>query len=329
MAHVGSPLPGRVADVKVRAGDSVQNGAVLLILESTELGEAQSDYLQKRTMAAVTASAIEIAKSAFERGKALFEKNEGISLGELQKREGELKAAQGTAQAARAALIAAENKLRLLGMDDKAVAEVVESGRTNPRFALFAPISGRVVERKVTIGELAAPDKDSLIVLADMTTLWVIADVPESMIGDAAIGAKAVIRGAASAGDFEGTVSFISASLDPTTRSAQVRIELKNPPPALKPGMFAQAEIWASPPSDAKAVLAVPEKAVILLDGGPAVFVPVEGEPNTFAKRAIRAGPEIAGMIPVLRGLKEGEQVVVNGTFILKAELGKSSDEGE
>jgi cobalt-zinc-cadmium efflux system membrane fusion protein len=214
-------------------------------------------------------------------------------------------------------------------MDDKAIAEVVESGRTNPRFVLTAPISAQVVERKATIGELASPDKESLFVLADMGVLWVIADVPESMIGDVEIGAKAVIRVGASAEGIKGAVSFIAPSLDPTTRSAQVRIELKNPPAILKPGMFAQAEIAAKAEADAKAVLAVPEKSVIWLDGHSVVFVPVAGERNTFAKRVIRAGPEITGMIPIIAGLKEGEAVVVSGAFIFKAELGKGTEEGD
>ena len=67
----------------------------------------------------------------------------------------------------------------------------------------------------------------------------------------------------------------------------------------------------------------MPDEAVQTVEGGPAVFVPVEGEANTFAKRAVTVGPAVGGMVPITSGLKEGEQVVVSGTFILKAELGK------
>jgi len=67
----------------------------------------------------------------------------------------------------------------------------------------------------------------------------------------------------------------------------------------------------------------VPEEAVQTVEAGPAVFVPVEGEPNTFAKRAVGVGPAVSGVVPITSGLKEGESVVISGSFILKAELGK------
>jgi cobalt-zinc-cadmium efflux system membrane fusion protein len=95
----------------------------------------------------------------------------------------------------------------------------------------------------------------------------------------------------------------------------------------LKPGMFAQVEIVATDPANPEAapMVAVPDEAVQTVEGGPAVFVPVKGEPNTFAKRAVTVGPSVGGLVPILGGLVEGEEFVVAGTFILKAELGKGS----
>src|SRR5262249_35022500 len=121
MAHVGCVVSGRVTEIKVKQGDKVKRGDPLLIVESPELGEAQSDYLQKRAAVTTAQSAVEIAQSAYDRGKKLLEESQGIALTEVQKRDGELKAAQGALKAAKSAVTAAENHLHLLGMTQSMV----------------------------------------------------------------------------------------------------------------------------------------------------------------------------------------------------------------
>jgi cobalt-zinc-cadmium efflux system membrane fusion protein len=324
MAHVSSAVQGRASEIKVRVGDVVKKGDELLIVESPSLGEAQSDYLQKRTAVAVATSAVDPSRDASERAKKLYDQNQGIALGEVQKRTAELKAAQGALQTAEAAATAAENKLHLLGMDQKSVEALLASKEINPRYVIRAPIAGQVIEREVTLGELVAPEKEALMVLADPSTLWVIADVSESRLRDVAVGAAARVRiGAVGDEPVSGKVSFIAPSLDPDTRTVQVRIEVQNGNGKLKPGMFATAAIASSQAAAGDAVLSVPDEAVQTVEGGPAVFVPVEGEPNTFAKRAVGVGPTVGGVVPITSGLKEGESVVISGSFILKAELAK------
>jgi cobalt-zinc-cadmium efflux system membrane fusion protein len=324
MAPVGSAVQGRASEIRARVGDLVKKGDELLVVESPTLGEAQSDYLQKRTAVVVARSAIEPARDAADRAKKLYDSSQGISLGEVQKRSAELKAAEGALQTAEAAATAAENKLHLLGMDQKAVADLVASKEINPRYVIRAPIGGQVIEREVTLGELVAPEKEALLVLADPTTLWVIADVPEARLRDVTVGAGAQIRvGAIGDEPVAGKVSFVAPSIDANTRTAQVRIEVPNGNGRLKPGMFATAVLAASHEATGQAVLSVPDAAVQTVEGGPAVFVPVAGEPNTFAKRAVNVGAAVGGVVPITSGLKEGEPVVVSGSFILKAELGK------
>lgn len=325
MAHVGSAVSGRATEIKVRVGQEVKKGDELLIVESPELGEAQSDFLQKRTAVMVTASTVEPAKSAAERARKLYEQSQGIALGEVQKRESEVKAAEGALQTAQAAATAAENKLHLLGMEQAAVQALIQSLEINPKYMIRAPISGQVTEREVTLGELVSPEKEALLVLANMDALWLIADVPELRLNDVQVGSKAAARINALLNEpVSGTLSFIAPTLDASTRTAQVRIEVANAERKLKPGMFATAEIISSSGETSAPVLAVPSDAVQTVEGGPAVFVPVEGEPNTFAKRAITIGTPVGGMIPVTSGLKAGDRIVIAGTFILKAELGKS-----
>jgi cobalt-zinc-cadmium efflux system membrane fusion protein len=331
MAHVGSPLRGRAVEVKVRLGDLVSVGQELLVVESPDLGEAQADFLQKKTAVQTAAPAVELAKIAWERGKGLLEQSQGISLTEVQRREAEYKAAMANVKAAEAAAMASENKLHLLGMQQSEVAVLAATGEIAPRYAIKAAIDGQVVQREVTLGELVSPERDSLMVLADTRTLWVLADVPEGKLRGVAVGAKAwVTTGTATDGGshkFEGTVAFIAPLVDPMTRTAQVRIEVPVAELNLKPGMFAQAEIVlaALDGTEPAPIVAVPDEAIQSVQGGPAVFVPVPGELNTFVKRPVTIGKSVGGLVPIAGGLVEGEPYVAAGTFILKAELGKGS----
>jgi cobalt-zinc-cadmium efflux system membrane fusion protein len=330
MAHVGSPLPGRVAELGVRLGEIVNKGDVLLVVESPELGEAQSEFLQKRILAQTSVAGVELAKNALDRATRLYEENKGIALDEVQKREVEFKTAQAVYQTGRSAAVAAENKLHLLGMDQAAVEKLAETGEVNPRFTIVAPLPGRVVEREVTLGELVNPEKEALIVLADTTTLWVLADVPEARLPEVAIGALAWLKsGAVNGHKHEGTVSYISPMVDPRTRSAEVRIAVQCDHGTLWPGMFVQVEVTAAARGnpDSPPVIAVPEDALQTVEGLPSIFVPVANEPNTFARRPVTIGKPVAGLVPVYSGLVEGESFVAAGSFILKAELGKASAE--
>jgi cobalt-zinc-cadmium efflux system membrane fusion protein len=323
MAHVGSPVKGRAVEIKARIGESVKKGADLIVVESPELGEAQSDLLQKRTAVTVVQSAVGPARESYERAKALFDENGGISLAEVRKRLADWKTAEGGLETAKAAAHAAENKLHLLGMSQPELETLLKSGEVNPRYVLHAPIGGTVIEREVTQGELVNPDRDALLVLADMSTVWVWVDVPEARLGEVRVGTEAKVMTAAAKETFTGKITQIAPQIDPAARTGRIRVEVANGEGHLRPGMFARAELVVG--SDAsEAVLAIPEEAVQTVEGAPAVFVPVDGEENTFAKREVKIAKAVGGMVPVMSGLKEGEKFVAAGSFILKAELGKA-----
>lgn len=330
IAHVGSPLPGRVVELRVRLGDAVQKGDTLLVVESPELGEAQSDFLQKQIAAKTAVATVDLAKNALDRATRLYEQNKGIALDEVQKREVEYKAAQATVRAAEAAAMAAENKLHLLGMNQDATNTLRETSEVNPRFPIVAPIAGQVVEREVTLGELVNPVKEALLVLADVDILWVLVDVPEARLPEVAVGAAAWLNaGSLDPHRHEGQLAYIAPMIDPRTRTASVRVAVRCEDRSLKPGMFVQVEISSTDRNnpDPPPVVAVPEEALQTLDGQPVVFVPVPDEENTFAKRPVTVGKRAAGLVPVLAGLVEGEGFVAAGSFILKAELGKATAE--
>ncbi len=327
IAHVGSPLNGRVTELRARVGDSVELGAVLLVIESPELGEAQSDFLSKRAAAAAAIPAIELAKSSFERAKALYDKSQGITLTEVQKREGDYRTAEAARLSAQVAVTGAENRLHLLGMSQAAIESLAKSGELDAHYAIKAPLAGEIIERNVFLGELVRPETDAILVIADTSSLWVLANVPESRLQDVVLSSPArITMGTKTSAESAGTVAFVSAAVDPSSRSAQVRIETKNAQHAMRPGMFAQVEIEVSTSaSTPRSVLAVPDEAIQTIDGEPCVFVPRKTAKNTFSKRAVTIGAVVGGWVPVLSGVEEGETVVSAGSFLLKAELGKGT----
>ena len=329
MAHVGSPLRGRIVDVKVRVGDPVKVGAELAVIESPELGEAQADFLQRRVAVQTAEPAVDLSRVAWERAKGLYEQSQGISLTEVQRREAEHKASIAALKATESARTAAENRLHMLGMGHEGIEALATTGEVVPRYTIRAAIDGVVVQREVTLGELVNPEREYLMVLADTTKLWVLADVPEARLLQVEVGAQAWIS-LGSEGDeghkrFAGAVTFLSPFVDPTTRTAQVRIEVPASGLGLRPGMFAQAEIVTANAQGTRETPVVPEEAIQTVEGAPAVFVPVAGEPGAFRKRAVTIGPAVDGLVPVYAGLAEGESFVSAGSFLLKAELGKGA----
>lgn len=330
VAHVGSPLPGRVVELAVRLGDAVNKGDLLLVVESPQLGEAQSEYLQKLILAKTATATVDLAKNALDRATRLYEQNRGIALDEVQKREVEFKVAQAAVQTAEAAAVAAENKLHVLGMTQDAVEAVRASREVNPRFLIIAPIAGEVVEREVTLGELVSPEREKLLVLANVETLWVLVNIPEARLPETALGATAWINaGSLDPHRHEGQVSYIAPQIDPRTRTVAVRVAVECEDRSLKPGMFVEVEISSTDRTnpDPAPVVAVLDAAVQSWEGKTVVFVPVAGEENTFAPRAVTVGKAVAGLVPVWSGLGEGEAYVAAGSFLLKADLGKGAAE--
>lgn len=224
MAHVGSPVAGRAGKLRVRLGDVVKKGDVLAIIESPDLGGAESELLQKRSLREAAESAVEVAKLAFQRAEELRKTN-SVSVTDLLSRQGDLKKAEGELKVAEAAYLAAENRLHILGISQDQVVRLLASGEVTSRFELKAPIAGTVVQREVTPGEIVGPDREALMILADMTTLWVLADVPERVAHRVMPGSTGRISlGGTNGAVLEGAVVYIAPELNPRTRTAQVRL---------------------------------------------------------------------------------------------------------
>ena len=207
-------------------------------------------------------------------------------------------------------------RLRNLGVPET----VVQQLRTAPNPTMVidwpAPMSGVVMEKKVVSGQMVKAG-DELFRLADLSSIWVIADVAEQDIGVVKVGAPARMIFRAYPGEvFEGRVTFILHELDMATRTAKVRIEVKNPEHRIKHEMFADVEIDAG--SEDADRLVVPVSAII--DSGNRQVVIVDKGEGRFEPRAVKLGMRGDGFIEIRDGLKTGEQVVVTANFLIDAE---------
>src|SRR6266487_1484468 len=210
----------------------------------------------------------------------------------------------------------AAQKLRSLGMPEARIREIQESGTVPRTIEWPAPASGTVLEKKVISGQRIMAG-DELYRIADLATVWVIAEVPERDIGSIASGDRATVTFRAfSSQPMEGQVTLVYHELKPETRTARVRIELQNPDGRLKPDMY--ADVVFHEDSADKPVIAVPDSAVI--DSGTRQLVLISKGEGRFEPRVIRTGRHGDGYVEVLEGVKEGEEVVTSATFLIDAE---------
>ena len=207
-------------------------------------------------------------------------------------------------------------RLRNLGIPDPVIEQIKASSNPTMLIDWPAPVSGVVMEKKVVAGQMVKAG-DELYRLADLSSIWVIANVAEQDIGMIKVGAPAKMSFRAYPGEvFQGKVTFILHELDMATRTAKVRVELKNPEHRIKHEMFADVEINAG--SDDANRLIVPVSAVI--DSGYRQVVIVDKGEGRFEPRAVKLGMRGDGFIEILEGLKDGEPVVTTANFLIDAE---------
>jgi len=295
LAHVVPRVPGRIVKVDASLGDRVKPGQALAMLDSIELGEARSSYLQAASEAAV-------AQAGLARAQRLNADNIIPEKDYLR--------ARAEHEKARASLHAAADTLRMMG--------VIPEKLSGSVFPLTAPFAGTVIEKKAVRGELAQPDT-SLFTVADLSTLWIEADLFEKDLGKVRIGAHATVTLTAYPGEvFTGRLTYISSTMDKETRTVKARVEVPNPDGRLKPEMFATVAIDTG--GSVKA-LRVPEDAVLLMQGQSTVFV---AERGGFEPRAVEVGERAQGYAVLKSGVAAGERVVARGAYALKARLLKS-----
>jgi cobalt-zinc-cadmium efflux system membrane fusion protein len=300
VAHVFSPVTGRVVRIEAQPGQRVKKGAPLAVIESPDVGNAFSDLAKAH-------ADLEAAERDYKRQKELFDahaasqKDYETSLDNFQKAKAELSRAQKKAQL-----------LRGGGADS-----------VTQEYTLRAPIDGEVVSRNLSpgmevVGQYSQGNALELFTVGELDHVWVIADVYEMDLGRVKKGARVTVRVVSYPNRiFEGAVDYVSGQLDPTTRTAKMRCTIPNPDRDLKPEMYATVSVSVAE----RKALAIPRSAMLRLGDQTVVFVQMGTAPNgqiRFERRPVAVDEDEGGdYLPVTHGLERGEKIVTSGAILL------------
>jgi len=306
-----SLVGGIVRTVGPELGQSVRKGQTIAVVSSNDLSDAQTKYL--------TAFA-----ELEEHHKHHARTEKLVAIGAASREE--LEMATSKLKAAESDVANLRQRLLLLGLSSQRVSALRSTSQVSSEVSLPAPASGTVTSRTVNSGEVIEANKE-LLRVTDLSSVWVVGQVYEKDLGKIHIGSGASITTDAYPGRvFRGRVSYVDPKVDPQTRTAQARIELANPGQQLKIGMYVNVAFGALV-NAASSVPVVPVSAVQNLGNHQVVFI-ATSDPNVFAMRTLRVGPETNGYYPVLEGLSVGDRVVTEGSFMLRAEWLKSHPNG-
>jgi membrane fusion protein, heavy metal efflux system len=297
--QVFSPYSGRVVRVLASPGEYVKQGAPLLRIEASEFVQAQSDLLN-------AAATLKLARINEQRKHAAYD-SKGGSLQDWQQAQVDLAAAEN-------ASTSAANRLRILGKSDQEIAAIESAKKTDAATFVVAPIGGVVTDRQVGPGQyIQSGASNPVFSLGDLSTVWLVADVPETDAPFIERGQTVEVRVLALPGQiFKAKLTAIGAQVDPVTRRVPVRATLTNPGGKLKPQMFATFSIITSGDSQAPSV---PEEAIVREGDQARVWVVAQN--NTLTLRSIHTGRSSDGMVEVVDGLKTGERVVTRGSLFI------------
>jgi len=309
VVEISSAGSGRIQEIRHILGDRVQASDVLAVVQSSELGRAQADYLEARAKR-------NLAKQTHEREARLFERKISSEADSL--------AAEQQLAAAEATVSATRKRLELFGLDGaqiEAFAQTDTAGEFG-RLVLTAPVSGTIIEQNVVRGQLVDPT-DALFRIADLTRVWVwchvyesdIAALHERMASGGPVEAEVHVK-AFPEETFKGSVDMVESRLDRDTRTLRVRLSVPNPQGKLKAGMFVTAFLGGRRSGQ---VLHVPETALLSDEGQHFVFVKLDEE--FWLRRDVTVGATGNGDAEVLAGLDAGDIIATRGAFMFKSEV--------
>ena len=292
-------VSGRVTRVIVELGQTVAKGAPIAEVYSPEAAQARAAFL--------TATAdVEVGEARLRRTERL------AALGSASQQELEQTRAEHVRHQTEAREAAA--RLRLIGIDPASATD--PHAEVASTVLVTSPQQGVVIERPATTGMTAEPSS-VLATIADLSTVWIVADVHERDVALAGVGTPVTATADGYPGvEWRGRIAYVSPDVRPETRTAQVRIEVANPGGKLKFGMFVTASIAAAQ----AAGVVIPAAAVQTIGADSIVFVPDGTNANAFRERRVRLGTAEGDRVPVIEGLAPGDAVVTSGSFALRAE---------
>lgn len=308
LSRAGSPVAGRIAALEAVEGQKVARGQVLATLNSTDLADGQFGFLRAQSQELLAQRALARARQLVDAGV--------IGVAELQRREAEH--AQYTVE-----LATWRDRLRVMGMPPEAVAGLERTRAVNSLSQVVANIDGVILERKVTTGQIVQP-ADTLFVIADLSQIWLVADVPEQAAGLIQTGKALEAEIPALPGRIvHGRLSFVSAIVSPETRTVRVRMELPNPGLLYKPAMLANIRLQDRP----ERKLVIPATAVVREGNQDYVFL--ETKADEFLLRPVVLSVEFDDKRVVAEGVEPAQRIVLDGAFHLNNERKRASLHGE
>jgi cobalt-zinc-cadmium efflux system membrane fusion protein len=302
VARVLAPVAGEVTGLSSSVGDHVRRNQPLFYLKSRDAGSAIEDHLDAYRD-------LDLAEKNLAMTKDLFDHQAQSKFALAQ--------AQNDVDKAQARVARTEGALASIGIDPKDDA----NEPLDPRVPVTSPIDGVILERQAGDGQYVQPDPTPLVVVADLSEVWVEADVFERDLHLVKAGDRAEVTTAAYPDEqFAATVARVSDVLDPATRTVKVRFVVSNPTLRLKPEMFATVTLFVD---DVEQGITIPASAVITEGDRTYTYVAVDS--HTFARRNVDVSPDTADTRRVLKGLQANDRVVVTGALQLRSQ----EDRGE
>ena len=322
-ARVGTLVDGRVMKVKANVGDRVRQGQVLAEIQSYEVDDTRAQYVKAQAELERANSQLEFSQKIRDRAARLYELKAG-SLEEMQRSEADLHRAQTEIVVIRAEMGRLEEKLEKLGLSiEGAIDEYSEPGGAESEHfdelelvPVVSPLTGTVLTRMVTPGTVVSTSDDAFVV-SDLSLLWVQAEVPESYLSALQEGQSVQVRVEAySDTSFPARLAQVGDVLNPATRTVRVRCEAANPQGRLRPEMYATIRFDLGTGQE---TVLLPRTSVQNVENRDLVFV--RTGTSSFEVRPVQTGRMTESQVSILRGVQPGEEVVTEGSFLLKSEL--------
>jgi cobalt-zinc-cadmium efflux system membrane fusion protein len=317
---VYSPFSGRVTKLLARAGDVVQRGDPLFTIQATELAQAQNDLISAVASLKTARAQLNLTTANEKRQHALYVA-QGAALKDWQQAQVDLATAQGGVNTASIAVSAVQSRLRILGESDREIAQIEATPdylRLNANTAVNAPIGGTVTQRQIGLGQnivsAASGEANPVFMIGDLSKVWVVANAREDSAphlhrGDIVEATVSALPGRV----FKARLSYVAASIDPTTHRLTVHADVDNPDGVLKPEMFASLRIFNNSPVVAPAI---PSSALVY-EGETAHVWVANATKRTLEMRDVKLGRARDGMVEAVGGIRAGEDVVTSGALFI------------
>ncbi|WP_140885711.1 efflux RND transporter periplasmic adaptor subunit [Muricoccus nepalensis] len=310
---VFAPYTGRVVRALAQPGQQVAAGDVLFEIETTDLTGAANDLLAALDAAGKSRTQVDLFRRNETRQRDLFAAK-AAARRDLEQAQADLANALSDQRTAEATLAAARDRLRVLGRDPAAIAEIERTRHVNAVVAVTAPLAGTVVQRRIGPGQwLNAGGSDPIYTIADLSQMWLVAGVREMDAPMVRVGQTVQVSVDALPGrTFDARIENVASALDATTRRLTVRAAIQDPDRLLKPEMFASFRIAVG---DADQALAVPAGALIYRGANTSLWEALGDD--RFVMRRVKTGLQSDGMVQVTDGLAPGARIVTGGALFI------------